>query len=97
MSAVPPKADVAGRDRHVHFVPLRLRGLRTREHCHHGAADALQTDHRSYLINPVLMRAFIMIASQSSRDTPTRLRIPACLIVFPSLDSLYLMRSGSVR
>jgi hypothetical protein len=50
--------------------------------------------HCSYLIHPALMRAFIMIASQSSRDTLKRSRIPACLIVFPSLDSLQPSKSS---
>src|SRR5450830_961463 len=46
------------------------------------------------LIHPAFMRAFMMIASQSSRDTLKRSRIPACLMVFPSLDSLQPSRSS---
>jgi hypothetical protein len=47
-----------------------------------------------YLIHPALTRAFKMIASQSSRDTVLGSRMPACLIVFPFLDSLQPARSS---
>ena len=47
-----------------------------------------------YLIHPAFMRALIIIASHFLRDTLKPSRIPACLMVFPSSDSLQPLRSS---
>src|SRR5665213_2250994 len=48
----------------------------------------------SYLNHPALARAFMIIASQSWRDTLKSSRIPVCLMVVPSLNSLQPSRSS---
>src|ERR1039457_874926 len=52
------------------------------------------SQNKFYLNHPALVRAFMIIASHFLRDTLNPSRIPACLMVFPSLDSLQPLRSS---
>src|SRR5450755_154496 len=54
----------------------------------------LASQNKFHLNHPALVRALIMFASHFLRDTLNPSRIPACLTVFPSLDSLQPLRSS---
>src|SRR5262249_11919596 len=60
----------------------------------HAFERTVRPGYCNYLIQPALTRAFIMSVSQYSRDTFKRSRIPGCLTVFPSFDSLQPSRSS---